>query len=97
MASTALNVPNPIVNPTAAQLGQVAANIAGTITTGIKTGSFYEDPYDFIVDLASGVNLCAQALLTIANATASSVGTVNVANRYAVNQPIPTNINTAAN
>jgi hypothetical protein len=97
MASSAVNVPNPVLTPTATQLAQIAANISGTIAKGNQNGS-YEDVYDQLADLAAAVNCCAQALLTIANATASSVGSVQVRGAYALGATatIPANIGTSA-
>jgi hypothetical protein len=97
MASTAVNVPNPVSAPTAVQLSQVAANIATVITQGTRNGN-YEDVYDSINDLAVAVNCLAQALITINNTTASSVGTVNTRGAYALGAQaiVPTTINTAA-
>jgi hypothetical protein len=97
VASTAVNVPNPVTNPTAVQLAQVAANIAGTIGPAVNTGN-YEDLYKCVIDLGAAINCLAQALITINNSTASSVGTVTVRNAYALgaNAVIPTTIQTAA-
>lgn len=97
MASTAVNVPNPVSLPTAVQLAQIAANIATVITLGTRNGN-YEDLYDTCNDLAAAVNCLAQALITINNTTASSVGTVNTRGAYALGAAaiVPTNISTAA-
>jgi hypothetical protein len=97
MASSAINVSNPVTNPTAAQLVQIAANIVTVLGPGSQQGR-YIDLYDCVTDLAAAINCLAQALLTINNATASSVGTVNVRNAYnlGATATIPANINTAA-
>lgn len=97
MASTALNVPNPVATPTAAQLAQIAANIATSIQRGCLNGN-YEDVYDFINDLAAAIQCLAQAGITINNATASSVGSVNTRGAYALGATavVPTIIQTAA-
>jgi hypothetical protein len=97
MASSAVNVSNPVSTPTAVQLAQIAANIAGTLARNSQSGN-YEDVYDAITDLAAAINCCAQALLTINNTTASSVQTVNTRNAYALGATatIPTFIGTAA-
>lgn len=97
MASTVVNVPNPVTLPTAVQLAQVAANISGTIFTNNQKGA-YIDVYDAIGDVAAAVNCLAQALITINNTTASSVGTVQTRGAYALGAAatIPTNINTSA-
>jgi hypothetical protein len=96
MASSVVVTANPVTNPTAAQLAQKAADISIVIANGCRNGIYYGDVYDAIGDLASAINLLAQAGLTVNNATASSVGTVNVSNRYVANQAIPTTINTSA-
>jgi len=97
MASTAINVSNPVSTPTSAQLCQIAANISGTISTNIRSGN-YEDVYQTLLDLAAAINCLAQSGITVNNATASSVGTVNVRNAFALgaNATIPTAIATAA-
>ncbi len=97
MASSAVNVPNPVSLPTATQLAQIADNIANVLASGAQKGA-YIDLYDSVQDLATAVRCLAQCLLTIANSTASSVGTVNVRNAYALGAQatIPTQISTAA-
>jgi hypothetical protein len=97
MASTAVNVPNPVTNATAVQLAQIAANIATILGKNAQNGN-YEDVYDAITDLAAAVNCLAQALITINNTTASSVTTVQTRNAYALGAgaTIPTYIGTAA-
>lgn len=97
MASSAINVANPVATPTSAQLCQIAANISGTIFTMIQKGN-YIDVNDALCDLASAINCLAQSGLTVNNSTASSVGSVNVRNAYALgaNAAIPTIINTSA-
>lgn len=97
MASTAVNVPNPVNNPTAIQLAQIADNVANMIFLGAKAGN-YEDLYDTCQDLAAAIRCLAQALITINNTTASSVGTVNVRGAYNLGAAavVPTLINTAA-
>lgn len=97
MASTAVNVPNPVTNATAVQLAQIAANIATILGKNAQNGN-YEDVYDAIIDLAAAVNCLAQALITINNTTASSVTTVQTRNAYALGAgaTIPTYIGTAA-
>ena len=97
MASTAQNVTNPVSTPTAVQLAQIAANIATVIQANTTKGN-YMDTYDSISDLAAAINCLAQSLLTINNSTASSVGTVNVRNAYALGATatIPTTIGTSA-
>jgi hypothetical protein len=97
MASTAVNVPNPVTTPTAVQLAQIAANIASVQFTAMSTGN-YEDVYQVLRDLAAAVNCCAQALLAINNSTASSVGSVQTRQAYALGAAatIPTAIVTAA-
>jgi hypothetical protein len=97
MASTAVNVPNPVTNATAVQLAQIAANIATILGSNSQKGN-YEDVYDAIIDLAAAVNCLAQALITINNTTASSVTTVQTRNAYALGAgaTIPTYIGTAA-
>jgi len=97
MASSAINVSNPVTNPTAAQLAQIAANIATVLGAGSSRGS-YIDLYDCVTDLAAAINCLAQALLTINNSTASSVGSVSTRNAYALGATatIPTIISTAA-
>jgi hypothetical protein len=96
MASTAVNVPNPVTTPTSVQLAQIAANIAGTIFTATQKGQTYEDVYQTLGDLAAAVNCLAQSLITINNSTASSVGTVQTRQGYALgaNAVIPANIST---
>jgi hypothetical protein len=96
MASAVVATTNPVTNPTAAQLAQKAADISIVIANAIRNGVYSGDVYDTLADLASAINLLAQAGLTVNNATASSVGTVNVRNAYAANQAIPTVINTSA-
>jgi hypothetical protein len=95
VASTVINVANPITTPTSAQLCQIAANIAGTLQTNIQNGN-YVDVYKAIGDLATAVNCLAQSGITVNNATASSVGTVTVRNQYALGATavIPTTITT---
>jgi hypothetical protein len=97
MASTAVNVSNPVSTPTAVQLAQIAANIATVMTLGTRNGN-YEDVYDSINDLAAAVQCLAQALITINNTTPSSVGSVNTRGAYALGAQavVPTIINTAA-
>jgi hypothetical protein len=103
MASSAVNVTNPVSNPTALQLSQIAANIAGTLARNSQTGN-YEDVYDAITDLAAAINCLAQANITLlgsgsySNAATSSVTTVNTRNAYALGATatIPTFIGTAA-
>ena len=97
MASTAQNVPNPVNLPTANQLAQIADNICNTLATGAQRGN-YIDLYDSVQDLATAIRCVAQALLVVNNSTASSVGTVQVRNAYALGAgaSIPANLNTAA-
>lgn len=97
MASTAQNVPNPVSLPTSLQLCQIADNIASVLQSGAQRGN-YTDLYDSIQDLATAVRCLAQSGITVANATASSVGNVNVRGAYALgaSATIPANINTAA-
>ena len=97
MASTAQNVPNPVNLPSANQLAQIADNICNTLTAGAVTGN-YIDVYDAEHDLATAIRCVAQALLDVNNSTASSVGTVQVRNAYALGAgaSIPTNLTTAA-
>ena len=97
MASTAVNVPNPVSAPTAIQLAQIADNISNVLATGAQKGS-YIDLYDCVQDLTTAVRCLAQALITINNTTASSVGTVQTRSAYALGAQaiVPTNINTAA-
>jgi hypothetical protein len=97
MASTAQNVTNPVATPTAVQLAQIAANIATVIQSNFSKGN-YLDVYDAIVDLAAAINCLAQAEITVNNTTASSVGSVNVRNAYALGAAatIPTTIGTSA-
>ena len=97
MASTAQNVPNPVNLPTANQLAQIADNICNTLAAGAVTGN-YIDVYDAVHDLATAIRCVAQALLVVNNSTASSVGTVQVRNAYALGAgaSIPTNLTTAA-
>lgn len=98
MASTPVNVPNPQLLPTAIQLAQTAANIATVLGNSSGQGRQYLDLYDCVSDLCTAVNCLAQALITINNTTASSVGSLNVSNRYVLGATavIPANINTAA-
>lgn len=98
MASTAVNVPNPVSAPTAIQLAQIADNIALVLGNGAQKGGTYLDVYDSIQDLSAAIRCLAQALITINNTTASSVGTVNTRGAYALGAQaiVPTNINTAA-
>lgn len=98
MASTALNVPNPVATPTAAQLAQIAANIATSIFNSSQKGAQYLDVYDAICDLAAAINCLAQAGITVNNATASSVGSVQTRGAYALGASavVPTNIGTVA-
>ena len=51
-----------------------------------------------VQDLATAIRCLAQALLVVNNSTASSVGTVQVRNAYALGAgaSIPANLNTAA-
>lgn len=95
MASSVIAVTNPVSTPNAAQLAQIAADIAIVLQKGCQQGNYLE-VYDAIADLATAVNCLAQSLITINNTTASSVGTVFVRNAYAQNQAIPTNIGTSA-
>lgn len=97
MASTAVNVANPVNNPTSIQLCQIAANIAGTTFNNINNGN-YEDIYQHLRDLAAAINCLAQSGITVNNTTASSVGTVTVRNAYALGSSavVPTNIVTPA-
>jgi len=95
MANSTIVVTNPVLTPNAAQLGQKAIDIATVIATGCRAGS-YLDLYDAVNDLASAIVMLGNAITTINNTTASSVGSVNVRNAYATNQPVATNINTAA-
>jgi hypothetical protein len=103
MASSPVNVPNPVTNPTALQLSGVAANIAGTISTNIRAGN-YEDVYQSLLDLAAAINCLAQANITLlgsgsySNAATSSVTTVTTRSAFALgaNAVIPTTITTAA-
>jgi hypothetical protein len=83
VASSAVNVPNPVSAPTAVQLAQIADNVANVLQTGTQKGS-YEDVYKAIQDLALAVRCCAQALLAIDNTTASSVGTVTTRGQQAL-------------
>jgi len=98
MASTVINVANPIATPTSAQLCQIADNIASSIFTSCLNGAQYLDVYDAIADLAAAIRCLAQSGITVNNGTASSVGSVNVRNAYALgaNATIPTSINTSA-
>ena len=84
MASTAVNVPNPVTNPTSVQLCQIAANVAGTIFNQTVQGRMYEDVYQTLGDLAFAINCLAQSGLTVDNTTASSVGTVTVRSAFAL-------------
>jgi hypothetical protein len=97
MASTVINVPNPVTTPTAVQLAQIAANIATVVFQSCQQGK-YLDVYDAIGDLAAAINCLAQSAITVNNTTASSVGTVNTRNAYALgaSATIPTTINTSA-
>jgi hypothetical protein len=99
MASSAVNVANPVSLPTSVQLAQIAANISTTLFN-IERGQYGSqlDVQTAIQDLAAAVNCLAQSLITINNSTASSVGTVTVRNAYALGATaaIPTNINTSA-
>lgn len=98
MASTAVNVPNPVTLPTAIQLAQIADNIGKVLFSSCQNGAQYLDTYDAIADLAAAVRCLAQALITINNTTASSVGSVTTRNAYAVGAQaiVPTTINTVA-
>lgn len=97
MASSAVNVPNPVSAPTSVQLCQIADNIALVIGSGAQKGD-YLDVYDAIQDLAAAIRCLAQSGLVVNNTTASSVGTVNTRNAYALGAQaiVPTNISTAA-
>lgn len=97
MASTAVNVTNPVALPTAVQLAQIADNIAFVIQRGNQNGN-YQDLYDQMADLATAVRCLAQAGITINNGTASSVGSVNVRGAYALGATavVPANLNTSA-
>lgn len=97
MASSAVNVANPIANPTSVQLCQIADNIASVLQSGAQKGN-YTDVYDMLQDLATAVRCLAQSGLAVNNSTASSVGSVNLRGAYALGATaaIPTNINTAA-
>lgn len=96
MASSPVNVPNPVSAPTSVQLCQIAANIAGTMATSIRNGS-YEDVYQALLDLAAAINCLAQSGLVVNNTTASSVGSVTTRSAFALgaNAVIPTTIQTA--
>ena len=96
MASTAVNVSNPVSNPTSIQLCQIAANISGTLFTNMQNGN-YEDVYQCLRDLAAAINCLAQSGITVNNTTASSVGTVTTRSAYALGASavVPTNIFTA--
>lgn len=98
MSSTALNVSNPVATPTAAQLAQIAANIASTIFNSCQKGSQYLDVYDAIADLAAAINCLAQAGITVNNSTASSVGSVQTRGAYALGATavVPAAIGTVA-
>ena len=99
MASSAVNVPNPVTNPTSVQLAQIAANISNGIFVFAQKGD-YMDIYDLLGDLAQAVNCVAQSMLcaTVASGT-SSVGTVTTRGAYALgpNATIPTFIGTSPN
>lgn len=97
MASTVINVPNPVATPTSAQLCQIADNICEVLQTGFLKGN-YIDLSDAVQDLAAAIRCLAQSGITVNNATASSVGTVNVRNAYALGATatIPASINTSA-
>ena len=76
MASSAVNVSNPVSLPTSNQLAQIADNICNVLSTGAQKGN-YIDLYDSVQDLATAIRCLAQAVLTINNSTASSVGTAS--------------------
>jgi hypothetical protein len=97
MASTAVNVTNPVATPTSIQLCQIADNIANVLQTGAQKGN-YIDLYDAVQDLATAIRCLAQSGITVNNTTASSVGTVTVRGAYALGAAavVPTSINTAA-
>jgi hypothetical protein len=92
-----INVPNPVALPTPVQLAQVAANIAGTMATNIRSGN-YEDVYQAILDLAAAINCLAQGQLVVNNTTPSTVGSVTVRNAFALGASavIPATITTSA-
>lgn len=98
MASTAVNVPNPVNTPTAIQLAQIADNIGKVIFQSGQMGAQYLNDVDYICDLSTAIRCLAQALITINNTTASSVGTVTTRNAYAIGAQaiVPTNLNTVA-
>ena len=98
MASTAVNVPNPVSTPTAIQLAQIADNVAKVIFASTQQGAQYLDDLDYISDLSTAIRCLAQALITINNTTASSVGTVTTRGAYALGAQaiVPTNLNTVA-
>lgn len=96
MASTVINVANPIATPTSAQLCQIAANIATTVFAMTQQGKQYIDVYQALGDLAAAINCLAQSGITVNNTTPSSVGVVNVRQAYALgaSASIPATINT---
>lgn len=98
MASTAVNVTNPVATPTSIQLCQIADNIALVIFNSCQKGAQYLDTYDAISDLAAAIRCLAQSGITVNNTTASSVGSVNVRGAYALGAQaiVPTIINTCA-
>jgi hypothetical protein len=98
VASTAVNVPNPVNTPTAIQLAQIADNVAKVIFTSTQLGAQYLDDLDYIADLSTAIRCLAQALITINNTTASSVGTVTTRGAYALGAQavVPANLNTVA-
>ena len=96
MASSAVNVPDPVSLPTSVQLCQIADNIANVLFTSTQQGKQYLDVYQCIGDLCAAIRCLAQSGLVVNNTTASSVGSVNTRNAYALGAQaaIPTIINT---
>lgn len=98
MASTAVNVTNPVATPTSIQLCQIADNIALVLANSCHNGQQYLDVYAAINDLAIAIRCLAQSGITVNNTTASSVGSVQTRGAYALGAQavVPTNLNTAA-
>lgn len=98
MSSAVVTTTNPVSLPTAAQLAQKAADISIVLFQNVQNGRYYGDIYQDIMDLASAINCAAQSLITINNATASSVGTLIIPGPFNIGSQatIPANINTSS-
>jgi hypothetical protein len=84
MASTAVNVPNPVLAPTSVQLCQLADNVANVIFNQTVQGRMYEDVYTTLGDLAFAIRCLAQSGITVNNTTASSMTSITTRGAFAL-------------